>query len=263
MTTGQDADLPGSGKEPRHRRATRQLRQAGALLFESSPTPVFLTNAKDRIIAWNPAAEQAFGYDAQTALKRSPRELLAVADSDAVWDAVHSKLHRGLGWKGVMDYADPTGRTIRVQTTVTPLFDSRRSLSGSQWEHRLGAALKAVDEANYRALLDAVPMAVFVYQDGRVRYVNAAAQKMTGYEEEELLAMGPWDVVHPDFREIVREWARARERGEPVPSHYEIRFLTKTGEEHWADYSAAPIQFYGRPAIMGMAVDITGRRRSP
>ena len=39
--------------------------------------------------------------------------------------------------------------------------------------------------------------------------------------------MNFWDHVHPDFRELVKQRARARQRGEPVPSRYELKIITK------------------------------------
>ena len=45
--------------------------------------------------------------------------------------------------------------------------------------------------------------------------------------------MNFWEIVHPDFREMVKERGLARQRGEAVPAHYEFKIITKGGEERW------------------------------
>jgi PAS domain S-box-containing protein len=262
MAAKQRAPRSSEGRKRKRPSATRQLRHVGAQLLETMRRPALVTNEHGKIVAWNPAAEKAFGHDLASALGQSPAELLAVGDAEAIWDAIDSRLRRGMIWTGVLEMADLTGKRIRFETTVWPLTDDKQNLLGGLWIHQHGAVVKSQIETSYRLLLDHVPIAVFVYQDARVHYANAVAQEMTGYTEDELRSMAPWEVVHPAFREIIREWGMARERGEPVPDHYEVRYMTRDGQDRWADYSAVAIEFDGRPAVMGMVVDITERKRA-
>ena len=57
------------------------------------------------------------------------------------------------------------------------------------------------------------------------------------------------------------ERSAARQRGEDVTSRYEIKILTKQGKERWADFTAAVIEYDGKPAILGVGVDITERKK--
>jgi len=47
-----------------------------------------------------------------------------------------------------------------------------------------------------------------------------------------------------------------------VPAEYEVRILTKSGETRWVDFAAGNIEFEGRPAVLGTAVDITEHKRA-
>ncbi|MCH8921085.1 MAG: EAL domain-containing protein, partial [Chloroflexi bacterium] len=78
---------------------------------------------------------------------------------------------------------------------------------------------------------------------------------------EELLAMDLLDMIHPDFRELVKERGEARLRGEQVSPRYEIKIMTKNGDERWVDVSAGLIEFEGKPSTLGTAFDITARKR--
>src|SRR5204863_317221 len=82
-----------------------------------------------------------------------------------------------------------------------------------------------------------------------------AVASISGYSREELHDKSFWDLVHPDFREAVRERALARQRGEAIPSRYEFKVERKDGEERWLDASTSNVEFGGRPAVLGIAFD--------
>ncbi len=82
-------------------------------------------------------------------------------------------------------------------------------------------------------------------------------EKLTGYSRAELLKMNFWDVVHPDFRELVKERGISRQSGGSPPPRYEFKLLAKDGRETWVDYTAGVIEYNGEPAVLGTAYDIT------
>jgi diguanylate cyclase (GGDEF)-like protein/PAS domain S-box-containing protein len=114
-------------------------------------------------------------------------------------------------------------------------------------------------EANFPILAEAIACAIFIRQGKRLRYVNHAAETITGYAREDLLAMDFRDLVHPDCRELVlnREGAR---QGAAEP--YEAKILTKNGEERWLDISTATIEFDGMLASLVSAFDLTQRKHA-
>lgn len=126
---------------------------------------------------------------------------------------------------------------------------------------KAGEALRESEE-RFRALTENTSAAIFIYQGTTFRYVNPATVGMTGYSREELLRLSFWDLVHPDHREMVKERGMSRQRGEPVPSRYEFKVVTKRGEERWVQFSAGLMELDGRPAALGTAFDITERKRA-
>jgi PAS domain S-box-containing protein len=102
-------------------------------------------------------------------------------------------------------------------------------------------------ESKFRTVTETSAAAVFIFQGSKLRYVNPAAQRITGYSAEELLAMDFWDVIHPDYRELVRERGLARQRDDAVAAHYEVLIRTKSGRQCWVDYSAGVVAFEGGP----------------
>ncbi|MBI5083586.1 MAG: PAS domain-containing protein [Acidobacteria bacterium] len=89
--------------------------------------------------------------------------------------------------------------------------------------------------------------------DGNWIYFNPTHFTKLGYDREELLSMRPNDLVHPDDREQPAAWSR-----EPLA----LRFRKKNGEWLWAEGVAFPILLDGQPAFVGVARDITARRKA-
>ncbi len=117
-------------------------------------------------------------------------------------------------------------------------------------------------ESRFRATAETVAAAVFIYQGSKVRYANSAAEALTGYSRDELLGKDFWEIIHPDMRELATQRGLARQRNEDIPARYEVKLLTKAGDECWVDFTAGVVDFEGRPAVLGTAFDITERRRA-
>jgi diguanylate cyclase (GGDEF)-like protein/PAS domain S-box-containing protein len=114
-------------------------------------------------------------------------------------------------------------------------------------------------EANFRTLAEAIASAIFISQGNRLHYVNHAAETITGYAREDLLAMDFWDLAHPDCRELVLN-RRGERQG--AAERYEIKILTKNGDERWLDISTAKIEFDGMLASLVSAFDLTERKHA-
>jgi diguanylate cyclase (GGDEF)-like protein/PAS domain S-box-containing protein len=115
-------------------------------------------------------------------------------------------------------------------------------------------------EQRFQAVLDSTAAGVIVVQDDQVVAANRNASGLTGYAQADLLGMDFFRLVHPDFRDLVRQRALARLRGEPAPPRYEVKLVTSAGEVRWADVTAAVLPWEGRPALLGMAYDITEQK---
>lgn len=119
-----------------------------------------------------------------------------------------------------------------------------------------------LSEIKFRTLAETIHAGIFIYQGDHFRYVNPYAATITGYPRDELLAIDFWHFVHPDQREFVRQRGMARQRGEMVPQRYELKILTKAGEIRWLDFSAGTIEIEGKLAGLGIAYDITEKKKS-
>jgi PAS domain S-box-containing protein len=117
-------------------------------------------------------------------------------------------------------------------------------------------------EGLFRSLAENVNAGIFIYRDGRFIYANPAAESITGRDTSELLSMGVWELCEPENYDLIREKARARERGENMPTRYESSVKTKSGEDRYIDVTVDRISYQGKPAVLLTAFDITDRKKA-
>ena len=116
-------------------------------------------------------------------------------------------------------------------------------------------------EAILRTLAETTTAAIFIFQGARLRYVNPAAEAITGYTQAELLTMNFWDVAHPQAQDTIKADSLTRQQSQSVPAWYELKLLTKDGQERWVRTNLSQIEFQGEPAVLGTAFDITEYKR--
>jgi len=84
---------------------------------------------------------------------------------------------------------------------------------------------------------------------------------MTGYIYEELIDTPFTDYIHPDYiQELVLRYNQ-RMMGKPVPSIYEIRLLTNSGNILDVEINATIFTYQGKPADFVIVRDITERKQ--
>ena len=117
-------------------------------------------------------------------------------------------------------------------------------------------------EAKFRSLAESAPAAIIIVVGEDLLYVNPAFESISGFTEEEALTMKFWELVHPNMQNLVKERGMARQRGEAVPNRYEIKTLTKDGQERWIDLAATSIEYGGQIATLATAYDITESKQA-
>ncbi len=115
-------------------------------------------------------------------------------------------------------------------------------------------------EKMFRALAEASNSAILVHKGGRFCYANAAASRLSGFTSEELLSMEFWEVVAPEFRDLVRARGVSRLQGNTPPPQYEIAVQRKDGELRWVTLGSQLIDYEGAPAALVTFLDISEQK---
>ena len=138
----------------------------------------------------------------------------------------------------------PDGKTIIAVTVVSKDINDRKQA-----------------EELYKTLAESSLASVYIVQHGKFRYINSSAIAYAGYTAEELIGKYADTIVHPEDREMAKQKGRAMLQGEDT-APYEFRMVTKQGQIRRIMQMVSPIQYEGRPAILGNSIDITERKRA-
>jgi len=170
----------------------------------------------------------------------------------------------GVVWFEPHRIVRPDGAQVWIEVRLRPFEDDRYLAVLRDVTERVRAyeALEA-SERRHRALVDAAPLGIAIFQDGRVVYANEALGRILGRDPATLPAMPPVQVVrlvHPDDRALVFDRVKQRLAGSPTaPVQYGFRVLRPDGAVRHVEVYSARITYRGRPASQTLCVDVTAR----
>jgi PAS domain S-box-containing protein len=195
------------------------------------------------------------------------------------WPASPRPASPSPGWPPT--WAMPTPRPSTGPSPAGPACRRSATASTSPSPHRIPAApsldrdaprlmptdLTALTEDLIRdadglfaGLLRNAMIGIYIIQDELFRYANPRFAEMFGYTQEEICgAIGPKDLIAPGEEAKVRDAIRQRLDGLADTAHYSFEGLRKDGSRIDLEVFGNRTEFDGRPAIIGMLVDITAR----
>lgn len=142
----------------------------------------------------------------------------------------------------------------------TPIEEElSRWIKNLEERKRIEEALRDSEE-KYRAVVENANDAIFVVQDGIIKFVNSRALEMIDFTYEELTSRPFGEFIHPDDRDMVPERHVKRQQGVDLPSQYSFRIIAKSGDVHWVELNVVMIEWEDRPAALSFLSDITERK---
>src|SRR5258707_1422100 len=253
------------------KRAQEALQRSEAhfrTLVESVSDGIVIIGPDGIVLYENPSIARMLGYSGQYFVGKNAFELAHPDDLKQGWTAFGNGLNRPRNTRPVqvrLRSSDGEWRTFEILGNrleeggqITGLVVSCRDMT----ERRRTEQALQESETKFRAVAETARTALLILGAEKFLYANPAAEQITGYSREELLALHPDMLIHPDVRAEISERRIARLQGRDVPAHYELKILTKSGQTRWLDYSACLIQFGGHHASLGTANDITERKQN-
>jgi diguanylate cyclase (GGDEF)-like protein/PAS domain S-box-containing protein len=245
--------------------ALRESEQRYRALFEMNPLPMWVYDLQTlRFSAVNEAAVRHYGYTREEFLKLTLADIRPHEDVPLMLAALGNLEAR----RGPHHYRHKKkdGTVFDVEVTsfefVSAGKRARLAIAQDITERmRAEEALRASEE-RFRGLFETAHDLVYTHDlDGRITSMNAAAQRILGYSQDELIGMPIQDLVVPDQLDYGLEQMRKKLRGESESTFYELEVVAKDGHRVPLELSSRLVYRDGRPAgVQGIGRDMTDRK---
>ncbi len=245
--------------------ALRENEQRYRQLFDHAPTGIYEVDfSKGKFVSVNDVMCGYTGYSREELLSLGPTDILTEESLKLFLERMR-KMFSGEKVPETVEYKirtkDHRERWVLLKSQF--LYDNGLPKGAAVVVHditerKLSEEALRQSEEKYRLLVDNANDAIFIAQEGSIKFPNPKTMETLGYGADELAKIPYMDLVHPDDREIISR--QGLKNGASGGSTYSLRILNRAGHQLWAQISSVPIEWEGRPATLNFVRDITVQR---
>lgn len=245
-------------------------------LMQVMPIGYIVWDTEFRVLLWNPAAEQIFGYSAAEALGKRGYELIvppfAQAQMDNIWswllvgDAMAPNVKQNITKNRtliVCDWFNSPFRTADGTVVILSLVQNiteavKATLAATQAEEALRES-----EQRYRRIVETAAEGILMLDaDSKTTFANHRMAQMLGYTVDEMLGRSLFEFM--DERERTNAATLLERRRQGIEEQHDFKFRRKDGSELWVILCTTPIfdragEYTG---TLAMVSDITSRKQA-
>jgi PAS domain S-box-containing protein len=249
-----------------------QLKQSLSLnnaLFNRVRDCVYICDKVGNFLDANDTALKLMGYAREDIQKLNFADIVHPRDLPFVYERTIEILEKGYQDKQIeLELIRKDGATVMVETISSIMFIDGESaaIMGIARDITVRKAAETVvleGEERFRFFSEQSLMAIAIFQNNRLIYINRVFTDISGYAMEEMIQWPYPEIlhlVHPEDREFVMWQEKIKSEKKPGwTAHYSCRIITKSGAIRWIDQYSKYISLNGEMATFLTAVDITAR----
>jgi len=255
-------------------KALMESQERYRILAENAHDLIWIFNLNLECIYVSPSVKHFRGYSVEEAMHQRLEEVLTPDSYRKAMQLFESEVYlersgqrHGPDWSQTHEFevVRKDGSTVWTEVTMNLISNDDGEISGLMGitrdisERKRAETALLVSEEKYRLLVENANEAIFVAQDGMLRFVNPKTVEILGYTNEELTSNSFVIFLHPEDRALVVDRHQKRLRGEMLPEVYSFRIVDKAGNTRWVEINAVLISWEGRPATLNFLADITQR----
>ena len=234
-------------------------------ILDNFPFMVWLKDEQSQFIAVNAPLAANFGWPSTESLVGRNDFDIATADLAAAFQAEDQAVllsgERKMG-EELLKFGDQQ-RWFEIYKSPITLADKRVGTVGFARDitmrHEMQLALKEA-EAQYRSLIEHLPLSIVIVQDSLIRYINPKSEALTGYSLAESINQSFVPMVFEADRTRALEIQQAYSRGEVLPLNFEVRLLGKAGQVIDCRLHVSAVQWAGKGAALAVFEDVTAEK---
>ncbi len=227
-------------------------------------------DAKGVLVYASPSVTRMFGWDSKDLEGRSAFQCVHPADLHDVLSQVRKALaEKSPSLRQEFRFRRLDGDYLWVESETRLLSDRAGSFESAVFgirdvsgRRKAETALRESEE-KYRRLVEFFPDIIFIHRNGRVVFVNqTAVHAFRVPSAEAIVGKSVTSFVHPDYQALVRDRvARVAESKTQLPI-LEEKFVRSDGTPLDVEVTAIPFVVDGEAAVIGVARDITERKKA-
>jgi PAS domain S-box-containing protein len=158
-----------------------------------------------------------------------------------------SKVHTLASPRGFYDEEGRFTGSMGILTDITDRKETEEALR--------------LSEEKYRLLVENANDAIFIVQEGLIKFANRKAKLMGNDLGVDLDRVPFANYIHPADRDLVLARHKRRLKGENLPDTYAFRLIGQDDQVMWIELNAVQINWHGKPATLNFLRDITLQRK--
>ncbi|PKN79890.1 MAG: hypothetical protein CVU47_09885 [Chloroflexi bacterium HGW-Chloroflexi-9] len=260
------ADVERAEQERSAQRAEAERLQRILASFQNG---IIITDNQANVVFVNPAMASMLGYTPEEYLATTFAQRIHPEDVQRTIDIARDRLAgtdvpnryrlRMLHRDGSTVWVDRSVALVVANGVIEGTVAENMDVTEQVLQTERAAAAQRAETERLQSILDNFRVGVTIRAPGgRTLFCNPAMAEMLGYSIEGFMARPILEHVHPEDREMIREFGRRRTAGEDAPQRYRVRLMHRTGRTVWVDRNVSTMTFDGVvEGTLAENVDIT------
>ncbi len=218
----------------------------------------YFNKAMLKIHGYPPEELMGLGYKAYLRPEQAEKNLKIFTDIYTSGHSVRIMDYEIIRKDGSVCYSEISAYPLRNHEGQTVGF---WGITRDRTEQVLAERALKKSEEHYRMLVENTSDAIYITQQGRIRFHNRKTVELTGSSTDDLRGMEIYNLVHPDDEAVVEGLKMPRLEAGKSPMLLYFRMINQANKVIWVELSTIGITWEGQSATLNCLRDVTHQKR--